>query len=77
MVKDYRIKANVKDPELRLTLSTEILKDLALRAEENGRSIEIEIALRLARSLERDEQMFTEDNELAIKALARIEAFLK
>ena len=47
---------------------TQVLGDLKLRAEENGRTLEAELTLRLSLSLERDLQMIQEDNECALQA---------
>lgn len=73
----YRIAATKEDPFLSLKLPEAMLKDLVKRSEENGRSIEVEVALRLARSLERDQEMFSSDDALAQAAFEKIEAILK
>ena len=77
MTTNYKVVATTQDPELSLKLPSSILKDLVLRSNENGRSIEIEIALRLARSLERDQQMIENDNLLALAAFETLESFTK
>lgn len=51
-----------------IDVPTGILKDLRLRAQENGRTLEAEVALRLTLSLERDLAMIQEDNECALRA---------
>lgn len=75
MTTHYNVVATAQDPELSLKLPTSILKDLVLRSNENGRSIEVEIAIRLARSLERDQQMIENDNLLALAAFETMESF--
>lgn len=77
MAKAYRVVANKQDPVLCLKLPSSILKDLAARSEENGYSIELEIGLRLARTLERDKAMHAEDDALAQAAFEKIESLLK
>jgi hypothetical protein len=77
MNRTYKIVAGKEDPVLQLQLPTNILKDLAVRSEENGHSIELEIAIRLARSLERDREMCANDDALAQAAFEKIEAYLK
>ncbi len=57
------------DPEITIKVPTNILRDLVLRAEENGQSVETEFALRLARTLEHDLEMIEEDNKFACKAM--------
>ncbi len=52
--KDYRVWPKASDPTLEIRLPGRVLKDLVNRATENGRSVEVELALRLARSLEQD-----------------------
>ena len=56
------------DPMITIQLPSNILRDLVLRSEENGTSVEVEFAVRLARSLERDLEMIEEDNTFAYKA---------
>lgn len=68
MNKNYEIACKIDDPEITIKLPGEILKDLVLRAQENGTSIEIEIAIRLARTLERDLEMVDMDNQLCYAA---------
>jgi hypothetical protein len=50
--KSYRVIANDTDPEIKLQLAPDFLKALMKRSKENGRQIEVDIALRLARSLD-------------------------
>lgn len=59
---------NKKIKTTTIELPTQLLQDLALRAQENGRTLEVELALRLSLSLERDLQMVREDNEYALRA---------
>lgn len=49
-----------------------ILKDLVLRSKENGATVELELAKRLARTLEQDLAMIAEDNEFALQAFERV-----
>jgi hypothetical protein len=50
--KNYRLIANETDPEIKLQLAPDFLKALMKRSKENGREIEVDIAVRLARSLD-------------------------
>ncbi len=61
MTYQYQIATNQEDPSVQIQLPEKIVQDLVLRAGENGRHIEVEIALRLARSLERDLDRLMED----------------
>lgn len=65
----YNIIATNKDPQVTLRLPNKIVEHLALRAIENGRTLQLEIAMRLARTLENDLEMIEEDNMLALMAL--------
>ncbi len=76
-MKQYSVTPSKQDPEITLKLPKKLLRDLALRSEENGRSIEIELAIRLAHSLERDHDMVDQDNEIAYKAFEVARALLK
>jgi hypothetical protein len=69
MRNNYNIVATNKDPQVTLRLPKKILEDLALRATENGRTLQVEIAMRLARTLENDLRMIEQDNNLALLAL--------
>ncbi len=71
-MKQYRINLNKTDPQITLNIPADILRDLALRSAENGTHIETELALRLARSLERDLKMIEKDNQLAFQAFEKI-----
>ncbi len=51
-----------------IEVSTQLLQDLKLRAEENGRTLEMEFELRLSHSLGRDLQMIQEDSNCAMRA---------
>ncbi len=75
LVKRYRININKNDPKVTLNIPADILRDLALRSEENGTTIETELALRLARSLERDLKMIAQDNQLAFQAFEKVNAY--
>lgn len=72
-MKTYSITPNKDDFEIKIRLPNQILKHLAMRAGENGYSIETEIARRLARTLERDLEMIEEDNDIIVKAFERCE----
>ena len=71
---NYNTIPTQDDPVITLKLPQSILMDLKARAEDNGQSLEVELALRLARSLERDLAMIDEDNGLAAKAFEQAEA---
>ena len=71
-MKTYRIALHKNDPKLTLRLSKGLLKDLSKRALENGRDINVELAIRLSRSLENDLRMCEEDRLLK----ARCDHFL-
>jgi hypothetical protein len=75
LMKQYRINLSKNDPQITLSLPEEILRDLALRSEENGTTMETELALRLARSLERDLKMIEKDNQLAYQAFEKVSAY--
>ncbi len=75
-MKQYRVNISKNDPQVTLSLPADILRDLALRSEENGTTIETELALRLARSLERDLKMIARDNQLAFQAFEKVNAYL-
>ena len=74
MLNKYDPVVETDDPEITLRIPTQILKDLVLRSEENGSSVEYELAKRMARSLEHDLKMIEEDNDEAVKALRRIQS---
>jgi hypothetical protein len=74
MNQTYAVVANAKDPQVTLRLPKKVVEHLALRATENGRTLQIEIAMRLVRTLERDLQMIEEDNVLAWMALDALNA---
>jgi hypothetical protein len=67
-MKQYNIITKNNDPEITIQLPAAILRDLALRAEENGSTMEMEFAKRLARSLEGDLEMIEQDNAYAFAA---------
>lgn len=71
-MKTYNVSVKDSDPVITIKIPSEILKDIALRSGENGNSIELEIALRLARSLERDLKMIEDDNQVCIAAFEMI-----
>ena len=72
--KNYSPIIECDDPIISINLPKAILADLRLRAEENGRCFESEIAIRLARSLERDLKMVEADSALALKAFDRVQS---
>lgn len=53
----YHIMDSEDNLELTLSLPENMVRDLAFRSEENGRDIRVEIMMRLARSLERDQDL--------------------
>ncbi len=71
-MKYYKLTPTAKDPIITLKVPSEILRGLVKRSEENGSSIEMEIITRLARSLERDQEMIDADNALAQLAFERV-----
>ena len=70
-MKSYKLKVSECDPVIELKIPGEILRDVTLRSIENGTSIEVEIAMRLARSLERNLEMIEEDNRTIFLAFQR------
>lgn len=62
----YTRRLEKNDPSLTLKLPKKVVQDLVKRSQENGRDVNIEIMLRLVRSLERDLKMANEDHELAV-----------
>ena len=72
-MKHYMIVSTTRDPEICLKVPKKMLKDLVVRAEENGHRIEVEIAMRLARSLEHDLDMIDADDQLACAAFEKIQ----
>ena len=63
-MQNYQIAVNNKDPEVTLKIPAALLRDLTLRSEENGNTVEVELALRLA--------MIEEDNQLAFVAFEKM-----
>lgn len=77
-MKHYLVTTDAnKDPEITLRLPQALLRDLVLRSEENGHTIETELAIRLARTLEHDLEMIEEDNQTAFNAFEIVSASLK
>ena len=72
-MKEYNPIPTKKSPAITLKLQGSILKDLKLRALENGHRLDIEISIRLARSLEQDLAMIEADNVLVYEAFQWIE----
>jgi len=50
----YKICTSKADPYVQIQLPNEMLSDLKSRARENGRNLNFEIMIRLARTLEND-----------------------
>jgi hypothetical protein len=61
----YRLAINEKDPEVTIKMSPMMLKDLVSRCEENGTTPNVEILIRLSRSLENDKDRDASDALLA------------
>ena len=61
----YRLAFNEKDPEIVIKMSPMMLKDLVSRCEENGTNPNVEILIRLSRSLENDKDRDSSDALLA------------
>jgi hypothetical protein len=61
----YRLAFNEKDPEIVIKMSPMMLKDLVSRCEENGTNPNVEMLIRLARSLENDKDRDSSDALLA------------
>ena len=60
-LKEYRVWLKKEDPLLTAQLPAPIVKAVTQRAIENGHSVEVEIATRLARTLEQDDSPTTEE----------------
>lgn len=54
MEESYKIRINDLTPRVKFKVTTEMLEDLKKRAHQNGRDFNIEVMMRLARTLERD-----------------------
>lgn len=50
----YKIKSDKTDPKFSMALPEDLIRDLVHRSQENGREINTEVAIRLARSLDAD-----------------------
>ncbi len=74
-MKHYQVSAKQDAQTLSLQLSPDILQHLAFRAEENGTTLNFEISIRLARSLERDLAMIEEDNQVAYLAFQKVQGY--
>lgn len=61
MDKTYRFRITDDEPRLRFKLPQATLDALKKRAKENGRDLNIEIMMRLARSLEKD--VYRDEND--------------
>jgi hypothetical protein len=80
--KNYRLLANEQDPKLRIPLPPELIKDLVKRSRENGQTVEVEIAMRIARSLEDVEILETDlqnfqEQQLAAKKAKKLASIKK
>lgn len=71
-MKQYDLVPNKSIPSIMVKLPSKTLRNLVLRAEENGYDIHLEISRRLTHSLERDLEMIEEDNSLAYTAFQRV-----
>lgn len=72
MLKEYDIYSNQKNSLISLELPDSIIKELVMFSNDNGTSIQLEIAMRLARSLERDYLRAKYDKKLACLAFEYI-----
>lgn len=72
MLKEYDIYSNQKNSLISLELPDSIIKELVMFSNDNGTSIQLEIAMRLARSLERDYLRVKYDEKLAYSAFEYI-----
>ncbi len=61
----YKVSLKGSTTDVTIRLPKRVIRDLVRRAKENGRDINIEILLRLVRTLETDLHMLEEDRELA------------
>ena len=67
-IKQYEVCAEKSDPVIRIQIPKKILKDLVHCAEDNGYSFELELAMRLSRSLEANHLQQQEDDLWALQA---------
>jgi hypothetical protein len=65
-----RLTPNDQDPMVKMPFPPEFIKDLIKRSTENGRSVEVEIAMRIARSLE-DVEILESDLENIQQKMAK------
>lgn len=54
MEESYTIRVTDNDPRIKVKMSPEMLAEVKKRAHQNGRDLNIELMMRLARTLERD-----------------------
>jgi len=54
MLETHAIRLEKLDPKIQIQLPIDMLSDLKKRARENGRNLNFEIMIRLARTLEND-----------------------
>jgi hypothetical protein len=64
-MKQYQIVLDPEAPELTIRLPLAMIKDLMKRSTENGRDMNVELMMRLARTLENDLTRDEEDRLLA------------
>lgn len=57
----YRLAINEKDPEIVIKIPPTMLKDIVTRCEENGTNPNVEILIRLSRTLEKDKERDASD----------------
>lgn len=60
MTDKYRLYIKPEDPSLTIQLPDEVINDLTKKAQEFGRSLNIEILLRLVRSLDLSDSVLAE-----------------
>ena len=65
MTNPYKVSLKGSTAEVTIKLPRQVVRDLVLRSEENGRDVNVEILLRLVRTLENDLEMAKQDRELA------------
>lgn len=65
MDRSYQFNISDSDPEITLALPVGMVNDLCAHAEANGNQFSIEMMLRLARTLERDQYRDEVDNMLS------------
>lgn len=77
MKNECNLIVNKKSPQIKLQLPRTMLKDLVKISNESGTSIEFQIIICLARSIERSNEMKKQDDELLTNAFKKRESMLK